>query len=75
MKRKRCVYELQGRKNGFIKVWVLPKHQRHAGVDGIQLQYQATNAKKYEAIEMKDWEALAIIEGLTRALLYKRDLR
>ena len=77
MKRKTLVFAFIGKHGGGLKVEVLPKHMRYKGVDGIRLKFRSSeDAKKHPnecwSFDMKDWEALAIIEGLTKALQYKK---
>ncbi len=65
------IYKLTGKNNGTIIVSIIPKSQRQDG-DSIELLLRNSKEKEMHNICMKDWEALAIIEGLSRALLYKK---
>jgi len=75
MKRKKLAYEYLGKGNAGFATYIIPKHKRPRGVDGIQLCWRnSREAKKnniWHSLCIKDWEALVIIEALTVALIEK----
>ena len=69
---------MTGKTRGGLEIYILPKEQRPHGVDGIEIVWmsgrEAKQKKDAHSVRIKDWEALCLIEGLTRALLDKKKI-
>ena len=78
MNRKKMVYRMRGKHNGGFMFWIVPKEKAPHGKDDIQMMW-ANSQEAKDGTEhncyLQDWEALAIIQGLTYALMEKEGLK
>lgn len=73
--KNKLVYESIGRNGGFLRAYTIPKEKRHKGVDGIKLVWASDDEIKKKVcnyVQIKDWEALLVIEALVSALIVKK---
>ena len=75
--KNKVVYELKGKYGINVRISLIPKNKRYKG-DGLCLEVMSDDTIKNEGkstiIEMKDWEALEIIEALSHGLLVKKKI-
>lgn len=79
--RRKLAYSLEAKNGGGFRTYIVPKERRRdkRKVDCIELYWrsseEAKNSNEWHSVALKDWEAIAIIEGLSAALFDRTNSR